>query len=331
LNQTLIVGLGRAVDGTDSTIVPDPAPGLDAAHAGSSDCLFCHKYLDPLRSIFASSYSWNYHVQLDSALKAQQGLFVFQGVVADVNDIGDFAQQVSDHPKFAEAWAQRLCYYANSSPCASDDPEFQRVVQAFSDANFSFDALIQELLSSPLITNASSTATARHNGEVIAVARRDHLCTALSVRLGLPDVCSIDGASVIKPKGVIAQIAPGLPSDGYGRGAIAPVLPNQASLFFSAATENMCGALAAQVVDVPAAKQVAGAKSWSSKASDAAISDFVSIVMGLTPSDARAAKASDALTRHYQAAMHKGASATNALRSTFITACLAPSSVSIGL
>jgi hypothetical protein len=130
---------------------------------------------------------------------------------------------------------------------------------------------------------------------------------------------------------VIGQIAPGLPSDGYGRGAIAPVLPNQATLFYSAAIENICAALAAQVVDVPAGKQVEGAKAWSSKASDAAIAEFVAQVMGLPPSDARAAKAGDALTRHYQAALKQGANATNALRSTFITACMAPSAVSVGL
>jgi hypothetical protein len=166
---------------------------------------------------------------------------------------------------------------------------------------------------------------------VIAVARRDHLCSALSVRLGLTDVCAIDALSVTKLKSTIGQIAPGLPSDGYGRGAIAPVLPNQATLFYRAALENICSALAAQVIDVPTAKQVVGAKSWSSKSSDAAIADFVSTVMALVPSDARAAKASDALTRHYQAALTSGKSASNALKSTFITACLAPSAISIGL
>lgn len=331
LNQALIVGLGHDVDGLDTAQVPDPPPGLDAAHGSSSDCLFCHRYMDPLRSIFSATYSWNYHTQLDKTWTAQKGLFAFQGVVADVSDIGDFAMQLASHPRFAAAWAQKLCYYANSAPCAEDDPEFQRVVSAFSGSSYKLDVLLSELLSSPLVTYASSTATAAVSGEVIAVSRRDHLCTALSVRLGLQDVCGTQGSNVVKAKGVIGQIAPGLPSDGYGRGAIAPVLPNQPTLFYSAGVENICTALAAQVVDVAAGKQVAGARAWSSKSSDAAIADFVSIVMGLPPSDARAAKANDALTRHFQMAKQQGGSATNALRSTFITACMAPSSVSIGL
>ena len=54
------------------------------------------------------------------------------------------------------------------------------------------------------------------------------------------------------------EIAAGLPSDGYGRGAAAPVLPNQPTLFFRAGTENICEAVAAQTIDVPMAKQIAG-------------------------------------------------------------------------
>ena len=40
----------------------------------------------------------------------------------------------------------------------------------------------------------------------------------------------------------IPQIAGGLPSDGYGRGATAPVLPNQPTLFYRAGLENICEA-----------------------------------------------------------------------------------------
>jgi len=93
LNQTLIVALGHDVDGVDAAQVPDPAPGLDAAHAGSADCAFCHRQLDPLRSIFSSTFSWNYHDQIDATWKAQKGLFAFQGVTAEVNDLADFGAQ----------------------------------------------------------------------------------------------------------------------------------------------------------------------------------------------------------------------------------------------
>jgi hypothetical protein len=130
----------------------------------------------------------------------------------------------------------------------------------------------------------------------------------------------------------IPQIAAGLPSDAYGRGATAPVLPNQPSLFFRAGTENICEALAAETIDVPNNKQVAGVKQWSSAQASTAIDDFVGIVMGLTSSDPRYAQAQSLLTSHYQDAMgQQGITPTQALQSTFVAACLAPSAVSIGM
>ncbi len=110
------------------------------------------------------------------------------------------------------------------------------------------------------------------------------------------------------------QIVSGLPSDGYGRGSTAPVLPNQPSLFFRAGTENICAAVAASVIDVAAAKQVAGVKYWSSAAPDAAIADFVATVMALVPSDPRAAPATTLLKDHFTGAMAQGASASDALQ-----------------
>jgi hypothetical protein len=89
--------------------------------------------------------------------------------------------------------------------------------------------------------------------------------------------------------------------------------------------------VAVEVIDVPPAKQVAGVKQWSSSEPDAAIADFVSELMALPASDARAPQATALLRGHYDAALGQGASATNALRSTFVTACLSPSFVAIGL
>jgi hypothetical protein len=53
--------------------------------------------------------------------------------------------------------------------------------------------------------------------------------------------------------------------------------------------------------------------------------------MALTASDARAAPAQELLQARFAAALQSGASASDALKSTFVAACLAPSSVSIGL
>jgi len=330
LNQSLIVALGASVDGTDQTVVTSTS-GLDTVHAANAACAFCHKSLDPLRSIFAATYSWNYHDQLDTTWSAQKGVFAFQGVVKPVSTMDDFGAALATHPLFAQAWVQKLCAYANSAPCQTSDPEFQRVVAVFQSTGLSWNALIQELFSSPLVTHASETATADATGEVIAVARRDHLCAALDNRLGFADVCGLNAITRKQLQAAVAQIASGLPSDGYGRGANFPVLPNQPSLFYRAATENICSAVAEQVVDVAAAKQVAGVKVWSSADVPTALADFVGTVMALAPSDPRAAPAATLLQAHYDAAIQQGASRTNALKSTFITACLAPSATAIGM
>jgi hypothetical protein len=331
LNQALIVALGAQVDGSDRTMAPANPPGLDAVHAANLQCAACHDSLDPLRSIFSATLSWNYHNQLDTTLTAQKGLFVFQGVTQEVGSLADFGATLASHPLFASAWVQKLCTYVNSSPCVTTDPEFQRVVGVFQSSGYQWNTLVAELMSSPLTTNATETATADANGEVVAVSRRDHLCAALDSRLGLSDVCGLEAVTKKQMQMTIPQIASGLPSDGYGRGATMPVLPNQPTLFYRAGLENICEGVAAQVIDVAAASQTAGITYWSSASPDAAIADFVGTIMALVPSDPRSGPATDILKAHFTAAMQQGASASNALKSTFVAACLAPSAVSIGL
>jgi hypothetical protein len=53
--------------------------------------------------------------------------------------------------------------------------------------------------------------------------------------------------------------------------------------------------------------------------------------MGLTSGDARTAPIHDALTQHFTDAKTAGATATDALRSTFVAACLSPSFIGIGM
>jgi hypothetical protein len=332
LNQTLIVALGSSIDGTDMTIPPS-TPGLDTTHASQAACYTCHRLLDPTRSILAANWSWNYHVQTDSTYSGQPGLFAFRGVIQQVSTIDDFASVIATHPYFPSAWVQKVCYYANSSPCDATDPVFTQIVKDFQASKFNWNALVKELLSSPIITNASETATAQQNGEVVAVSRRDHLCAAINARLGFADVCGLSAmTSKSYANSTVPQIAGGLPSDAYGRGATAPVLPNQPSLFFRAGTENICEALAAETIDVPMAKQTMGVKQWSSAQYSSAIDDFVTIVMGLTSSDPRYAQAQSILTSHYQSALKQsGTTATAALQSTFVAACMAPSAISIGM
>jgi hypothetical protein len=335
MNQTLIVALGAMFDGVDSTTpAPDAdggLPGLDLVHAGpGTACYVCHRLLDPTRSLLSSTYSWNYHAQDTASLVGQPGEFAFQGVVASPKTVFDLATILSTHPLFASAWVQKLCEYANSQPCETQDPEFVRVVKDFQSGGYSWKELVTDILSSPLTTGATTTQTTADEGETIAVSRRDHLCAALNFRFGFDDICALLPTTT-PVSATIAQIARGLPSDGYGRGAVAPVLPNTPSLFYRSGTENMCEAVARLVIDVAAGKQVATV-TWSSANPGPAIADFVQIVMGLVPSDPRYGPALAILTSHDQAALAvQGTTATEALQSTFIAACLAPSAVSLGM
>jgi hypothetical protein len=332
LNQSLIVATGTAIDGHDLT-APTTTPGLDGVHAApGSPCVGCHQQLDPTRSILSSNYSWFYYPATDPALIREPGLFAFQGVIAPMRTLDDFAQLLASHPLVPQAWGQKLCYYVNSAPCSADDPELKRVLEAFTSSGMRWNTLVREFFASPLTTGAARTATGTANGQVVAVSRRDHLCAALNNRLGFVDICELDTTRRARQQpSQIALIVSGMPSDGYGRGAVVPVLPNEPTLFYRAGLENVCAAVSAMVIDATPSPAQPGAKQWSSTQPEAAIADFVSLVMAMSPSDPRAAQASAILTSHFTAAMQSGAVATAALRSTFVAACLSPSFIGIGM
>jgi hypothetical protein len=331
MHQSLIVATGSSIDGTDTTLAPG-TPGIDSAHLSDAACFNCHKILDPTRSIFSSLWSWNYHSQIDPTWTAQPGIFSFRGVIQPVKTLADFGNVLSAHPLVASGWVQKLCYYVNSEACDPTDPEFQRLVALLQSSNYSWNTIVKAVVTSPLTTNATETQTARTNGEVVAVSRRDHLCAALDARLGFTDECALDALTKKPQVATIPEIVSGLPSDAYGRGAVAPILPNDPTLFFRAGTENICEAVAAQVVDAPAGSEPAGVKQWSSAQPDAAIADFLGVVMALTPSDPRYTPAQQLLTSHFTSASQQtGITPTEALRSTFVVACLSPSATGIGL
>jgi hypothetical protein len=330
MNQTLIVGTGMDVDGTDKTTTGATPPGLDAAHAAvGSACFGCHQTLDPSRSVFQNVYSYGYGNQDEAPLVSQPGEFAFQGVIQPVSSMTDLGNVLKNHPAFAQAWVEKLCYYVNSQPCASDDPELARIVGDFKTGGYNWNSLVHDLMTSPITTNATESQTAAEEGELVAVSRRDHFCALLNARLGLVDVCALDALTAKAKVATIAEVAAGLPSDGYGRGAPIPVLPNAPSLFSRAGTENICEGIAQELVD--ATTPVAGALQISSAQSGPSIQTLVSTLMGLPTSDPRNAQAVTVLTSHYQSAMSQGASATDAMKSTFITACLAPSVVGMGM
>ncbi|XYI01047.1 hypothetical protein ACMHYB_15365 [Sorangium sp. So ce1128] len=328
VNQALIVGLGRSF--TPDVIIPMGETGKpDAEHAQpGTTCFGCHQTLDPMRNFFRQSFSVSYHAQT-SPLPPEQAdaEFVLDSVVVKGTGGGvrDLAAAMAQHPGFAAAWTQKLCHYANSSPCAEGDPEFQRVVEVFRQSDLEFKVLVRELLSSPLVTQAAETQTSRELGTVISVSRRDHFCAALQNRLGLPDPCMLLSAEPTTNQ----NLAVGVPGSSYSRGTVSPLLPHDPDLFFASAVENLCGQVAGLVIDP--ADCPPGRRCWQSEEADEAIRDFTRVVMALPASDPRAADMEQILLEHHEDAREAGVGDSDALKSTFVLACSSPLSSSIGL
>jgi hypothetical protein len=119
------------------------------------------------------------------------------------------------------------------------------------------------------------------------------------------------------------RLAGALPADGFSRGVAAPVTPTDPNLFYRAASELLCEAIANKVVDG------AGALFTSSKSAQA-IEDMVSKIMGVPPSDAKHAGAVSTLSKHFDSAKAQS-DATSALRSTFSAACQSPPVLALGI
>jgi hypothetical protein len=334
-NQALLGSIGQGYTSADLIIpLPPTTTAIDGQHAvGGSLCFGCHKSLDPMRQFWGNSFDYN--EKQFAGPSTGPASFGFANVSSNgktLADFGGFLKQVTDEQvtgnvisRFALEMTQKLCFFANSSKCDETDPEMRRIAKAFETGSFKLDVLISELFSSPLVTNAESTQTAVKNGATVSIMRRDQFCQALSNRLGMPDICEI---AVPTPTGVTTQmnrLAGALPADAFSRGVAAPVTPSDPSLFFRAASELLCEAIAGKVVD-----SGTNAK-FTSTSSAVAIEALVSTVMGVPPSESRHAAAVTVLTSHFSDAKATGATATNAMRSTFSAACQSASSLALGI
>jgi hypothetical protein len=323
-NQALIVGLGRSFDDRDVTIQLSET-SVDALHVQPGTvCFGCHQTLDPMRDFFRHSYNVSYFQQLAPDLLPATATFTVDGSAPVVGrGIATFARALAEHPRFAPAWAQKMCQFANSESCHPDDLELQRVAAAFRDSGFDFKVLVRELFSSPLVTFVRPTRTAETSGTVISIARREGLCALLSNRLGLADVCELLAPRRTRP----GRLALAIPGAAYGRGEEAPLLPHDPNLFFASATDNLCQLLAGRLVDGPADRP----GRWTSARVPEAVGDFVHTLMALPPGDPRADPMRQLLDQHHASALTAGANPTQALRSTFIVACVSPFTLAHGL
>jgi hypothetical protein len=346
-NQTLLVALGQGLT-SSNTITPLSMAGLDASHAvNGTECYGCHKILDPLRQFWGTQIDFNDRNDFPTRVfnggvanprpTATGGLLAFGNVNAmgaAMTDLGPLLQQVIDGgasdqiQRFAVAFVQKLCFFANSSACVETDPEFRRIASGFQKSNYDLLALVKDLFSSPLVTGLADTATFDQLGMTISISRRDQLCASLSNRLQRPDICALTAPVPSTTQAATVKIATSVPADAFSRGTEFPVTASDPTLFYRAASEMLCENVATQVVD-----PTGGGGIYVSTSVATSIDDMVTRVMGYPPADTHHAQAVQILQKHYDAviAQNRSNTPTVALRSTFALACESPTALSFGM
>ena len=324
-NQALIVALGRSIAG-EATISIFPVNATDASHASDPACTACHSQLDPYKQFFRQSYSLYYGDQTDQTVIAQPANLKLAGITTTGRGVGDLANGFAAHPLFPIAWASKIHFWANSTAADETDPELLRIAAAFAGSSFDFETLVREMFSSPLVTYASPTKTTLASGVIDSILRRDQFCAALSNRLALPDVCGMLSTKQTPAQATISARAVLMPVDTYYRAYALPALPTSPDLFFRQSVESICRLVADQAIDVKT-----GTSLYSGATPEPALDAFVGTIMGLVPSDPRAKDARAILADNFAASQAGGASATDALKATFTLACIAPSSIAVGL
>lgn len=322
INQTLIVATGQRFDGSHRA-TPTSTAALDSKHAApDTPCYGCHIAMDPMRQFFRGTYTLFWSLQRDKKQTALPMSFVLSNVAHAASDISALGQSLAKSPRFAAAWTEKLCMWANGAWCS--DPELERVAAVFADSGYDWNTLVRALFSSPVVTYAAPTEMAASQGVALSVLKRDQLCQLWDQRLGLTDVCGLRALPSAEGNDAVRTIATVLPSDSYSRGQLVPTLASEPGLFFFSSVENACRALSQRVVDAPR-----GMALFDSQQVEVALDNMVQRLMGLTPPTSSEAR--QLLADHFANAEASGATPTVALRSTFVLACQSPSTVIAGL
>lgn len=329
-NQTLIVGLGRTFNPSD-VFTPADGATVDEGHAEpGTTCFACHKDLDPLRDFMRQSYSYAGMGRLAGEMGDIPGTAFFSLDGSDPvegHGVSDLAAAMAAHPRFAPAWTEKLCALANAGACEEFDPELQRVAQVFVDSGFQFRTLVRELMSSPVITFAARTETWEEFGGVVPPVTQDRFCLRMSERLGIVDVCDLEGkfegpADAAKR---LRALADGVPPVSFGRAAVMPIVTTAPDVFSVASIERMCQIVAEEWYGT------GDGMLWTPDDRELVLDHLVGQVMGIPTSDERSAPLRVILDDHWDQALDSGANEVAALRSTFITACASVPAASTSL
>ncbi len=314
LNQTLNVALGSTFSMGDPT--PNAAAGIDQAHAApGTPCYDCHRLMDPMRPFFSNRFDVAYRAKGGAATPAT---FAFFGSTKTGSTLDDFAEAIAQHPRFATAWVQKLCSWANSRACSEAEPGVAALAASFRTSNHDFRKLVVDTMSSPLVTGLSGTPLSVR--PELSIARRRHFCAALSARLG-KDVLERTRVCEDLP----AALGKLLTDDAFARGNPDFIQTASPGTFHAAGIERICLELAAN------ARVKALYPNGSETENSASVAKLAGTLMGLPENHPRRAKVEAALASHVKAVVATGATAEEAMMSAFVVACESPDLTGVGL
>ena len=204
-----------------------------------------------MRHFFRQSYSTTYHQQTQS-LPADQAtaeyIFDTLDIKGQGHGITELAAALAQSPSFATAWTQKLCQFANSSSCADEDKEFQRVAGVF---------LRQQASTSKTRWSASSSRRRWSTGAGdadrnparrgdVGVSRREHSGRGCRAAWASPMPA---GARPTAGSGW-TRTAFGIPGEAPTAAVRPAPFSARSGIYFSTrAVENLCAQLATQVID----------------------------------------------------------------------------------
>ena len=358
-NQTLIVALDSLFETGDTTQQPSLI-GLAEDHAEpTTACYQCHRLMDPMRLQFQNVYTVGYRARAEPRTLAPS--FAYQGYVDSPATMDAFTSTLVSHPRFPAAWVQKLCMWANTQRCDEEDPEFRRLAEYFT-SGFDFLDLVVEVMSSPLITGAASTSSHTESPLFVSISRRNHLCSALEVRLGeaRAERCAVErmadpqatpssctpNQEVDCERGLARSASELISSDTFGRGNRDFVQASLSDPFNTRALQDLCTEVGGEAI---------GGNGRTFGASDvpAALDRMAQYIMGLPVEHPRYQDTRATLQRLYDIAVMRprcdesgrdvvvdnvdevvcglGLSAVRALHVPWLFACTSPELAGLGL
>ncbi|MEO0577014.1 MAG: hypothetical protein AAF004_16275, partial [Pseudomonadota bacterium] len=268
----LVRGLASS---TPKPTLPDvhPLPGVDLDQTPEgSECLGCHKNLDPMVSAFEAHFDYSRNrfransqevADFYTALNGERSnfdpqrrgvivpfdtfpepYFSFKGVNEPGEDLYSVVRSMATHPDFATGWVAKVCQWVNSVECDRQDPELQRIADVFVQSGYRLDQLFETFFTSKLVTHTNIESESNYPGAQVSVSRRDHFCHAVRVRMRESRLAqdrtsdSPDQNTDVCARN--SDLARAIPSGGNIRGATGFNLATSTSAFASISIGNMC-------------------------------------------------------------------------------------------